>query len=85
MPDRLPLTVNLKPFGGGEVRLGDRDISNTVRGIHIDAAAGQLTEITLDLCITEITHVVDAEPRYHLGTDVHDALVALGWTPPADA
>lgn len=69
------------------VKVGDHDLSNATRGVYMRADVGEITKVELDLAIieTQQVDVADADVIVSLRPGVHEALIALGWTPPVDA
>ena len=70
--------------GRGIIRLGDLDISNSVRGFEMRAGADQITQVTLELAVIEMD-AAEETVRLFIRDDVRRLLIKLGWTPPADA
>lgn len=62
------------------VVIGDHDISNATRGLVIRHTMGDLPTIELDLVVLNLG--TKANARIVLSPATHDALIALGWTPP---
>lgn len=65
-----------------EIEVGGRRIEGAVRALTIRASAQSFTEIGLELATFED---VDAEGDVHvlMTETTRQALIALGWTPPA--
>ncbi|MBX6387325.1 MAG: hypothetical protein IRZ07_30835 [Microbispora sp.] len=78
---RINLDLTGQPHAGA-VRVDDIDISNAVYAVTVRAAATEVPTVTLDLRLPEILLATEAEVR--LPDATRDALIALGWTPPAD-
>lgn len=70
--------------GRGQIEVGGRDIANSVNALRLDArgpAGGLEKTLTLDLEVERID--VGGTPTIRVPQATHDALVAIGWTPPA--
>ncbi len=83
-PGRDNRTVRIRlGTGRGQVEVGGRDIANSVNALRLDArkVAGELVKtLTLDLEVERID--VGGVPTIRVPQATHDALVAIGWTPP---
>jgi hypothetical protein len=69
--------------GRPQVEVSGRDIADSVDALQLDArkAAGELEKtLTLDLKVERID--VGGTPTIRVPQATHDALVAIGWTPP---
>lgn len=69
--------------GRGQVEVGGRDIANSVNALRLDARVvpgGVEKTLTLDLEVERID--VGGTPTIRVPQATHDALVAIGWTPP---
>lgn len=69
---------------GYSITVDGHDISTALTEISVAMRAGQHTEATLNLRYIDVTEVQDTETRILVPGETRDALVALGWTPPAD-
>lgn len=76
------LTVRIQPTGAGTVHAGDADISDVVTGIQVTVRNGSRPTVCLDLAGVELLAEVDVD-RVSIPRGLHEALLALGWTPPA--
>lgn len=65
------------------VELDGEDISRYVRSFSIDAEAGHLPEISLDLLVFEL-EAETSDTKIHLAPETAGILVRLGWTPPRE-
>lgn len=65
------------------VELDGEDISRAVRSVGIDAEAGGLPAIRLELAVFELETAV-GESEIHLAPGTEDLLKRLGWTPPEE-
>lgn len=75
-----PVKVTLRAGGGGSVWVGEHDISDAVQAINIVGTPhGSRVQLELAVLIT----TVDGEPTIGLPARTEQALLALGWTPPA--
>ena len=61
------------------------DLARGLTGLELTMGVGQIPQLTLDVQLIDTTEIQDIEARVYLSPASHDALVALGWTPPADA
>lgn len=75
--------VKLGPVGTGSVVLDGVDVSGGVAGVSLDSRVGQLTRLRLELPAVEFDF--SGAVCVEIPAEVHDALVALGWTPPGGA
>lgn len=65
------------------VELDGEDISRVVRSVSIDAEAGGLPTVRLELAVFEL-ETASGETKIHLGSGTEDLLKRLGWTPPKE-
>lgn len=75
--------ATLTPTGQGTITVDGHDLSNATRGISLRSEVGQMPEILLDLVVIETTRIDAEEVEVTIPTATAEALVALGWTPPA--
>jgi hypothetical protein len=68
------------------IELDGHDIAPAVREAVITVGRAGQTSVTVELAISTVDVISlgspDAEVLLSLPDDVHDALIALGWTPP---
>jgi hypothetical protein len=89
-PEHRPHHVAITPLpalgvGKYRIELDGADISAAVAGAEIALSPGEPPEIRLELA-AEVLQRFDAPgARVHVGAEVRDALIALGWTPPPPA
>lgn len=67
---------------GGTVLVDGVDISQALTGITLKASADEPHEVTLRLAMDRVDATVEAAAT--VPRETRDALVALGWTPPAE-
>lgn len=69
---------------GAEIEVGGHRIENGIQALTIQARAGEIPQIRLELSAAEL---IDAEGDVKLvmSSAAEKALIALGWTPPAEA
>ena len=67
----------------GTVIVGDADITKSVRGFRLDAAAGEPPRVTLDLTLVDVTKLDADRAEVILPVHTRELLIAAGWTPPA--
>jgi len=82
-PDVGPdaVRIELPMFGyRGRVWVGSHEISGAIYAVHAYTHVNSLTEITLELAPSKLEMI--AEGRGQFDTTTHEALIALGWTPP---
>ncbi|HEY5834995.1 hypothetical protein [Streptomyces sp.] len=60
------------------------DLSRGLTGINLTIGAGETPKLTLDVQLIDVTEIQDIDAQIYLSPASHDALVALGWTPPAE-
>jgi hypothetical protein len=65
----------------GAVTVDGVDVSSAVRGVRINASAGELVSVELDVIAVEVD-MVGAETDVLLPDATRDLLIRLGWTPP---
>lgn len=65
------------------VTLDGDDISRLVRSVSIDAEAGHIPSVRLELAVFEIESAAEGT-KVHIASGTEDLLVRLGWTPPAE-
>lgn len=68
----------------GRVSVDGHDISSAVRSVTFDAEVGTLPRVMLDLHIHDVTTVSSPETELHIPESTAEALIALGWSPPAE-
>lgn len=81
-PDRSAHITLAK--GRGTVEVGGVDLARAVQGLNLSAEAGSPPVLTLDLRLIELSQFESDETVIHIPAATRDALVALGWTPPAE-
>lgn len=81
MVTRAHITAGAGRYGG-RVAVGGTDISDAVSTVLVRLAAGDIPSAQLDLPL--ITASIDGDVHVSVIPRVHDALVALGWTPPPE-
>lgn len=73
--------LHLTPGGfGSEIEVDGQRIPH-VRSVHLDAKVMELPSLTLDLLLHEVE--IDGVMNVTVPDETRDALIALGWTPPA--
>jgi hypothetical protein len=66
------------------ITIGDVEIpAQALRGLTLSAGAGELPALLLEVALCDVTKV-GGELEILIGDETRAALVALGWTPPAD-
>lgn len=78
------LSITNRGLAGTEVLIDGHDIANSLTGLTLSMGANQPTVATLDLLIPDVTELHDTETRIHVPLSTRAALIALGWTPPAE-
>lgn len=66
------------------VEVNGHDVSSAVRTVDLRFEAGNVPQVDLELAVVEVQEFASEEAELLIPSDVHDALVALGWTPPPD-
>jgi hypothetical protein len=76
------VVISLDHKGRGSLIVDGKDLSNGVGGLTLRSEAGKANVLTLDV----IPHVVSmkGEVKVIVSDASHDALVAIGWTPPGE-
>lgn len=67
--------------GGHRVTLDGADITNSISRADLALRPGRPAQLTIEVDLIDVTTFSDADTQVVLG-DGHEALVALGWTPP---
>lgn len=65
------------------VLIDGTDIAKGLTGLTLRLGADQVPRLELDLQLADMTGLGPIEAEVHLRKASHEALVALGWTPPA--
>lgn len=79
------VTLELTPIGdGSKVLVDGHDVSGGVRSLALRCVGGEITTMTLELVLHDMTPV-DGEVEILIPDATRDLLVMLGWTPPRDA
>lgn len=65
------------------VTLDGTEVSRGLSGLTLQADAGDIPRLTLDLCMLDITKV-GGQMEILLSDATRELLVELGWTPPAN-
>ncbi|MFD9603308.1 hypothetical protein [Streptomyces sp. NPDC059970] len=60
------------------------DIAKGLAGLTVHVHAGEVPRVELDVHLTDVSRLGSVEAEVALSAGSHEALVALGWTPPAD-
>lgn len=76
--------IEVKPDGYGKVVVDGVDISTSVSGLTMDVTAGHPPQIAVFLRLPSIVLDGKLHPNPRLSETERAALVALGWTPPAE-
>ena len=76
----VPVRISLTPDGRGSVLVAEQDISSAVTALSVESRAGGRVRLTLELPLLEVE---GERARVGFTPAVHEALVAMGWTPPA--
>ncbi|MFD5675602.1 hypothetical protein [Streptomyces sp. NPDC127040] len=61
------------------------DIAKGLVGLTLRMGVDQVPSLELDLQLVDVAGLGPVEAEVVLGEGAHEALVALGWTPPADS
>ncbi|SEO83287.1 hypothetical protein [Actinacidiphila rubida] len=69
---------------GHEVILDGTNIANGIDGLTITMRAGQPSKVEVSMPIVDVTELQDPEPRILVTDATRAALLALGWTAPAE-
>ncbi|MEE4546475.1 hypothetical protein V2S66_31485 [Streptomyces sp. V4-01] len=84
-PRRHRLAVHATGYGqGSTVTLDGHDISGALTGLTFAIEVNKPTTATLDLRLYDVTEIQDVEARVLVPDGTRDALIALGWAPPAE-
>lgn len=65
-----------------QILIDGTDIAQGVTELDLSMRLNEVPTVTLDLKLIDVTELGSIEAEVMLGAGVHDALVALGWTPP---
>jgi hypothetical protein len=66
-----------------DVSIDGQQMTRALRGFSLDAGVGNAPRLTLDMAAF-IESTVEGKMTVIIPDETHAALVALGWTPPAD-
>ncbi|MFD5111450.1 hypothetical protein ACFWNG_03895 [Streptomyces sp. NPDC058391] len=67
------------------LKIDGHDLSKDASGLTLTMGlAGTLPELQVDLRLIDVSTVESIEAEVILGAGTHEALVALGWAPPAN-
>lgn len=58
------------------------DIAHGIVGLSLRMSVGEVPRVALDLDLIDVTQLGSVEAEVILRSGTHEALVALGWTPP---
>lgn len=76
-----PVTIKLDGTRrGGTVEIDGHDISAAITAVRVDAEASRMPRVTVD--VASFSTTIDGTATIGIPQRTHDALVALGWTPP---
>lgn len=67
---------------GGVIEVDGHNVTNATLGLALKADGSGRRELTLNLLVHETA--VDGEMKVNVPQETAEALVALGWTPPAE-
>lgn len=73
---------NIRP-SRAKIEIDGVDISNAVRSFTLTHGYGEHPRLELELAMVDITSLDAPEAEYLLTARTRDALLAMGWTPPA--
>jgi hypothetical protein len=79
-----PVRIKLRngpTYAATEVELDGQRIESAIRGLTLSAHVGYLPTLEVDFAVASDVDV-EGEVRWYIPPSTHDALVALGWTPP---
>lgn len=79
--DRRHLEVELDGRRG-TVKIDGKDISHATRALQLNAAAGEIPELQLDLHVFTSAITANTEMRVDVPEETAQALIAIGWKPP---
>jgi len=69
---------------GAEIEVGGHRIENGIRALTVEAFAGGVPQIRLELGVAELVDI-EGDVKLAMTGAVKKALIALGWTPPPEA
>lgn len=81
-PNSSSVLVHVEADGRGSVLVDGYDISHVVEGLQLAVKPGRPSQLILDVRVDRAVHSALGRHEVHLPEATHDALVALGWTPP---
>ncbi|MFI6883389.1 hypothetical protein [Streptosporangium canum] len=82
---RITITPNTPRFGAHQLLVDGHDISNGVRSLRLALNPGEIPTVELGLGIIEIDRMESEQAELYIPDTTRDALITLGWTPPAPA
>lgn len=78
----MPVDIELRPGMRGHIIVGGHDISASTCAVNVDASGPKLPTVELTLIVSVVKANGDADVLLDEAT--REALVDLGWTPPAE-
>lgn len=82
---RITIAPNTPRFGSHQLLVDGHDISNGVRSLRLSLGPGEIPSVELELGIVEIDRMESEQADLYIPDFTREALIALGWTPPAEA
>ena len=82
---RHRLQVETEGPGRARLLLDGQDISHGVTDLVVRLGVGEVARAELDLVLLDTTRIDSPDTEITIPISTHEALVALGWTPPEDA
>lgn len=80
MGTRQPIRLTMNGDGTGALQIGDSDLTNVAQRVDLQFEAGRPADVTVHL--TTAVGEAAGEATIRLPDETHEALIALGWTPP---
>ncbi|MER6942506.1 hypothetical protein ABT294_00660 [Nonomuraea sp. NPDC000554] len=80
---KVTITPNANGFGAHQLHVDGQDLSRGVRSLQMSLDPGDAPRIELEMGIVEVEQMEFETPHLYISDATRDALVALGWTPPA--
>lgn len=80
---RVELTPDWPP-GNGSVKVDGHEIGPAVQRFALTAHAGEVPTLEVELSHAEVTSLGAEQVEVIITEPTHEALIALGWTPPPE-
>lgn len=80
---QVTIAPNADGLGCHRLLVDDHDISKGVRSLTMSLNPGEIPTVELELSLVEIDRLESKQADLLIPGSTRDALITLGWTPPA--